>query len=106
MVNLERYILLIEINSQMACWYTHPIIRERMGSIPNLTTVASRFDGRVKVPLLEKSNDSWKDSNSQVTAVLSIWVRIPLEMVIERMTGSNPVLTTYRLVAPIRRNSQ
>ena len=27
-------------------------------------------------------------------AVLSIGVRIPLEMVIERMTGSNPVLTT------------
>ena len=22
----------------MACWYTHPIIRERIGSIPNLTT--------------------------------------------------------------------
>ena len=22
----------------MACWYTHPIKRERMGSIPNLTT--------------------------------------------------------------------
>ena len=63
MVNLERYILLIEINSQMACWYTHQIIMEIMGSIPNLTTVASRFDGRVKVPLLEKSNDSWKDSN-------------------------------------------
>jgi hypothetical protein len=24
--------------SQMACWNTHPIIREIMGSIPNLTT--------------------------------------------------------------------
>ena len=33
------------------------------GSNPVLTTIASRFDGRVKVPLLEKSIDSWKDSN-------------------------------------------
>jgi len=33
-----------------------------------------------------------------VKAVLSIGVRIPLEMVIERMTGSNPVLTTNNIV--------
>jgi hypothetical protein len=32
--------------------------------------------------------------NSQVAAVLSIGVRIPQETVIERMSGSNPVLTT------------
>jgi hypothetical protein len=38
---------------------------------------------------------AWKDKQySQVAAVLSIGVRIPQETVIERMSGSIPVLTT------------
>ena len=44
-------------------WEIISIGRKYAGSNPVLTTIASRFDGRVKVPLLEKSNDSWKDSN-------------------------------------------
>jgi len=41
---------------------------------------------------------AWKDKQySQVAAVLSIGVRIPQETVIERMSGSNPVLTTRQM---------
>ena len=79
----------------LSIWVRIPLemVIERMtGSNPVLTTIASRFDGRVKVPLLEKSNDSWKDSN---IVRWRNWIKQGDAVdPATSDTGSNPVLTT------------